>query len=113
MKKLILIGFLLVLWGCKSMPRKNLSTENGVIAAHFNIPENEVESLREKGMDDDSIIKMLIITTGSYLTTDEVLGMADEEMSLEEIALKTGIEQDLLQKKTDKIKQEISKYLSE
>ena len=43
------------------------------MSAYFNMQEKDISVLRKKGYDDDSIIKILIIQTGSYLTMDEVL----------------------------------------
>lgn len=107
MKKLILIICLFVFCGCSSAPKRNLSTMNGVISAYFNITESNVKSLRKKSYDDNSIIKILIIQTSSYLTIDEILSKINEEKSLDEIASGVGIEPGLLQERSDKITQEI------
>lgn len=110
--KLILLIFLFGFLGCTSMQKKNLATENGVISALFNIPESTVESLRTKGLEDEQILKLLIISTATYLTLPEILSMMEDGVSLHEIATDTGIEQELLQERLDKIKKDLNTYKS-
>ncbi|MBN2407890.1 MAG: hypothetical protein JXJ19_09355 [Elusimicrobia bacterium] len=92
------------------MPKRNLATESGIIAANFNIEEEEVVSLREKGFDTGEIVKILIISEGSYLGQGEILMMVEEGKSFEEIGKKAGIDTETLQQRSDKIEKNLAKY---
>ena len=107
MKELIITALILCFIGCRTVVEKNLSTTEGVIAAYFNLPENEVAHLKEKGLEDSLIIKLLIISSGSHLTTEEILKMKDEGKTLENIAGEVGIEPAILNDKTNKILKDI------
>jgi hypothetical protein len=109
MKKIFII-FLIAIVGCSSIPKRNLSTSEGVIAAHFNLSEDQVDSLRGKDLSDEEIVKVLIISTGSYLTSDEILEIRKGDKTLEEIGEEAGIEPEILEGKTRELLQQISTY---
>lgn len=107
----IIIAVLLMLsFGCSSLPKKNLSSIRGKIAAHFRLFEEEVVELRDKGLNNNKIIKVLTISQGSYLTREEILNMMEGGKSLQEIAEEIGIEPDTLQDIADRIEEQLSDY---
>lgn len=108
--KIIPVILMLVAAGCSSIPKKNLTTAEGVIAAHFNLPEEEVVKIQKEGLDDRDTISLLIISQSSHLTEDQVLGMINSGKTIDEIAKEAGIEPDTLKKKTDRIEKQVSKY---
>ena len=109
MKKLLEVALILCFYGCRTVVEKNLSSTEGVMAVYFNLPEDEVAALKEKGLEDSLIIKLLIISSGSHLTTEEILKMKEDGKTLEDIAGEVGIEAAILNDKTDKIFKDIKK----
>jgi hypothetical protein len=109
--KILMMSFILGVLGCSSVPQKNLTTENGIIAAHFTIHPYDVSRFKKTGLDTDQIIRILIISTASHLTTDDVIKIHKEGKAFEEIAAEVGISKELLDKRTEAVKKEISEML--
>lgn len=107
MKGLIIAVLILCFYGCRTIVEKNLSTTESIMATYFSITEDEVTGLKEKGLKDSRIIKLLIISSGSHLTTAEILKMKEDGKTLEDIAGELGIEAAILNDKTDKILKDI------
>jgi len=109
-KKYLFIGIVFLFAGCSSVPKKDLSTRTGVIAAYFTVETEEVSQLREKGYDEDKIVKFLIVESGTYLTREEIEQKLQAGQTIEEIAAEAGIEEKELNEKSQKILEELSKY---
>ncbi len=91
------------------MPEKNFTTASGIIGAHFNIEEAGVKALQADGFDNETVIGILIIKTGSYLTLDEITLMLNEDRNLNDIASEIGISEEIITERTQKIIQAINK----
>ena len=107
-KKIITVILVFGIAACGSMPKKNLSTHNGVIAAHFNVEEEEVVSIKEKGFDEDSVLKILMISKSSYHSIQDVMNMMEAGETPEKIASDAGIEDTVFQERIESVKESIA-----
>ncbi|MFH1416023.1 MAG: hypothetical protein ABIH89_08080 [Elusimicrobiota bacterium] len=107
-KKIITVFLMFSIAACGSMPKKNLTTHNGIIAAHFNVGEEEVASIKEKGFDEDSMLKILMISRSSYHSIQDVVDMMEAGETPEKIANDAGIEEAVFQERIESIKESIS-----
>ncbi len=96
---------------CRSVPRRELDTREGVIAAHFSVPVKDVTRLMDKGYSEEECVKILFISSSTYLTEKEVIQKLKEGQSFEEISAGAGIEAELFRDKTRWILEQSSSYL--
>ncbi|MGM0441253.1 MAG: hypothetical protein ACQEQC_02415 [Elusimicrobiota bacterium] len=106
----LIVILCLILGSCKSVPKRNLETRNGVIAANFNLPPEKVENLRDKGLNEEEVIKFLIISKTTYLTTGEIYERFKKEENLADIGEEAGLSSENLKEKFNLIKENIEKY---
>ncbi|MEA3506708.1 MAG: hypothetical protein U9R36_04370 [Elusimicrobiota bacterium] len=108
--KLLIAGLLIVSAGCRSFPKKDVSFEEGLIAAHLEVEQEKVSSLAGEGYERGEIIRMLIISESSYLTLDEVKRSLQDGQELSVISQSVGIEPERLETEAEKIEKSIAAY---
>ncbi len=109
--KYLIFGLSLVLVsGCKSAPKRELDTREGVIAANFNLHREEVEKLSEKELTEDELIKLLIISKTTYLTPEEVYSRFLQGEELMAIGEEAGLTNKMLEEKYKLVKENIKDY---
>lgn len=114
MSKLILIMIMVFTFsGCRSVPKKDLTTREGIIAAHFSVPVKEVSRLREKGYTHEESVGILFISTSSYLSEKEVIEKLKEGQDLKEISEDAGIDREKYTEKTQWVLKQIAEYSEE
>ena len=97
-----------LLAGCSSMPKKDFSSREGVIAAFFGVPETDVKQLMgQKGITENSAIKILYISQSTYMKNDEVMAKLNGGEKIDEIAEKAGLKVSVMEEKTKELEESI------
>ena len=102
MKLTFLFILVLSVSGCTLFSGRTPSTSTGIIADYFGRQRSEVRRLAEQGLAEDKVIKILLISTSSYLTENEVIEMMDAH-ELVDIAAAAGLDPDTLKTRTARI----------
>ncbi len=112
MKKqyLIIVSLVILFSACMSVPKKNLDTGPGLIAAQLGVEVKEVKEFKAGGYSDDEIIKILIISESSYLSLDEVKKKLNNAERIKDISQNAGIEEEILNREANRIKESIANY---
>ncbi|MGM0567594.1 MAG: hypothetical protein ACQESB_00085 [Elusimicrobiota bacterium] len=114
MNKIILIFLLsFTVTACRSVPKRNLTTKEGAVAAHFSVPEKEVKDLTDRGYSLKQSVGILFISNTTYLNKKEVVEKMQEGNSLNVIASDAGISEEKYNEKTSWIIENSIKYLEE
>ena len=114
MNKIILILVsVAILAGCRSVPRRDLSTREGIIAAHFTVPVKDVRRLFEKGYTEEESVGILFISAASHLEEKEVIKKLKQGQQLKDIAVDAGIDKEKYEEKTSWLLSRIDEYSEE
>ncbi len=108
----LVVGIIIVS-GCRSVPRRDLSTREGIIAAHFTVPVKDVSRLLEKGFSEKECVGILFISSSSHFSEKDVRERLKEGESLEGIASEAGIPEEKYIETTEWILSQISEYSEE
>jgi len=90
MKYFLLAALLITAAGCRSYPKRDLSTSQGVLAGYFNRKPEAVRKLEEEGFSREDIAGIFLITSSTHLTEENVIEEMNDK-TLEEIASEAGI----------------------
>jgi len=106
MIKLILAAVLFAGMGCRSVPRRELGTPEGVIAGHFNMRPGEVRELKdEKDISREELVRVLLISSSTYLSEDEVIEKR-KDMEFDEIASGADLDPEFIEEEARRILEE-------
>lgn len=109
MKYLVFTLLVLMGFGCRSYPRRDLSTPEGIIAGYFNRKPSEVEKIKDQGLTREEIVGVLIISSATDLTQREILSKMLEE-SLENISEEAGLDAGTYKRLKENALREIARY---
>lgn len=98
---------LLGLLACSSMPQRDPADKTTMLSYQFNIERERIEELEKKGIELENLVRILVISTSSYLREADILGKMKNGTTLDEIAAEVGIEPEILNERSKSIIDEI------
>ena len=116
MNKTVLIftaAFFIISAGCAGVPKRDLSTREGIIAAHFTVPVRDVKRLLDEGYTEEECVGILFIESASHLREEDVKNKMKEDIPLEEIASGAGIPPETYRERTEWILRQVAEYSEE
>ncbi len=109
----VIVIAVLIVSGCRSVPKRDLNTREGVIAAHFTVSVKDVSRLLAKGYSEEECVGILFISSSTHLNEKEVKEKLKEGQSLEEIASEAGITEEKYTETTRWILSQTAEYSEE